>query len=171
MKQFTNLLLLALMASFFASCSTTKRNRGITFKFLQEHPQEAAAYCGNQYPPKVTPGKDSIVHDTTITPGKDVECPPVVIKTEKGKDSTIYRYVKCPPDTSINTKHTRIDTIENTAKITSLQLKLDSAVHLLEVRTTERDKAQKKADNRLFYIFGLVGFIGIGVILKLKNII
>jgi hypothetical protein len=164
-------MMLAIIASFLASCSTTKRNRGITFKFLQEHPQEAADYCGNEYPPKVTPGKDSIVHDTTITPGKQIECPPVVIKTEKGKDSLVYRYVTCPPDTSTKTIKTRVDTIENTAKIYSLQFDRDSLINLANVRTTERDKAQKQAVTRLIWLFGLIGLVVIAVVLKLKRII
>lgn len=163
--------MLATTASFFVSCSTTEKQRGKALRFFQEHPQEAAAYCGNEFPPKVILGKDSIVHDTTITPGKEVECPPVVIKTDKGKDSIIYRYVKCPPDTSTKTIKTRVDTIENTAKIVSLQFKQDSLITLLGVRTTERDKADKQSKNRLFYLLALITVIGVESFIIIRKIV
>jgi hypothetical protein len=172
MKQLTKILfLLAIVASFFASCVTEKKQRGRALSFFQQHPQELAAICGDQFPPAVHPGKDSITHDTTYTAGKTVECPPVLVKTEKGKDSVIYRYVQCPPDTSIRTKHSRVDTVENTAKIAALQFQRDSLIFLLRNRTAERDKARKEAENRLWYMIGLVSIIGIGVFLRLKKII
>ena len=163
--------MLAIIASFLASCSTTQKQRGKALKFFQDHPQEAAAYCGNVFPPKVTTGKDSIVHDTTITPGKDVECPPVVIKTEKGKDSTIYRYVKCPPDTSTRTTKTRVDTIENTAKIYSLQFQRDSLITLLGIRTTERDKSEKQSKKQLIYLLVLMVVVGVESFIIIRKIV
>ena len=136
--------LFPILLILLSSCYTEKRARIHVNKAHSVHPVVVAEACASLYPVK-----DSIVIKKEYIQGKsdtllqfvEVNCDSVIHDTIPGNDRIIR--MPCPP--SIKRVDTFIDhqyhTVENTAKVSELQLKL-------EVYRTDLEKLSDKVKDK-----------------------
>lgn len=97
---------------------------------------------------------------------------PKLEQTIKYLSSTISRlqneYEKCKSDT-VNINTTSV--IEEQAKYKALQQRYNDLDKKYAIEKESRLEAENKAKKRIWWLIGLVGVIGIGVLLKIKGIL
>lgn len=157
---------LLLSMGMLQSCTTERK----ALNYLQKHPEVGAVYCNDKHPVKEVfiKGKDSVIEKTVTVKGDSVDCPPQI----KGKD-TIRVKVKCPDQKVIYQNVYRTDTLvkENTAKSAILGNELDKVNKSYLEEKILREKAEKEARTRLWYLIGLMAIVGAYVVLKIKKVL
>lgn len=141
----SNWLLLFLIVFLLSSCISQKKKENLAYGYFRENPARLAEICADQFPVKetITPGKTIRTSDTTYLPGKEIPCPEPTKDPLSGKIKP--GTVTCPPAQIIdNSTHTRDTlTVENTARIKELTLKLQEE-HGRNIVAEEKIKADRK---------------------------
>src|SRR5690606_38045719 len=158
------LISLSLAAFMLASCMTERKRADIFHRYARENPIDLAELCADEFPVKTitTKGKTDTL---TVRDTLRVKVPVVV----PGGTDTLW--ADCPPSETVYRYINRTDTImqENTALIAALQGKYAEADKEAEVERALRNKAEKEARNRLYWLIGLGAGLIASVILKIKN--
>lgn len=152
-----------LLGGCLQSCVTERKVE----KYLKKNPLFASEWCAEKYPvkEKFIKGKDSIIEKTVTVKGDSIPCPP----NEKGE----VVKVKCPDQKIVYQNVYRTDTVEkeSTAKLSALQQLYNDLDKKYAIEKESRLEAENKAKKRLWWLIGLVGVIGIGVLLKIKGVL
>lgn len=125
-------------ALILGSCYTKKKAARQVTRAQAEYPETVASRCGDWYPPKTetvtntryVPGKTKIVRDTLKVDCSEVGNQIVYVPYETGAErvDTVYKEIN--------------NTVENTAKIEGLTLKLAKETETRIKAESERDQAQ-----------------------------
>lgn len=160
-----NRILLVLSCALITSCYTSNKAVKQSVNAYVEYPEEVAELHSKWYPVSTSrtvekeyiQGKDSLIYDTVI-----VDCEDVVHEVEKIVKVPVIKH-----STRVDTFRTStIDSIENTAKLTSLEKALDKKnqdlvnERLAHAKTKSELKEAKKQRN-IFggSFFGLIALI------------
>lgn len=173
MKHIIFIALLAL-TGFFCACKSLEKQRNNAKKFYQEHPNELAAECYEKFPSSIEfrEGKKILIPGDTVTiPGPTVQCPEIPATAKEPAKPGIK--LRCPDSKIITDTIKRVDTfrIENTARVFSLQYRLDTTAKVAAVLRDQLSKMQTVAIVRMWWIIGLLIFIGIAIFLRVRKII
>lgn len=156
----SNWLLLFLIVFLLSSCISQKKKENLAYGYFRENPAKLAEICADQFPVKetITPGKTIHTSDTTYLPGKEIPCPEPTTDPLSGK--TKPGTVTCPPAQIIdNSTHTRDTlTVENTARVDELRLKLyaESVQRRLAEDDLKEAEEQVKADRKYKWAAGFL---------------
>ena len=105
----------------FSSCASQQKQAERAYRFFRVHPQALATLCARQYPVRkeYKTGSEIIQVDTITSEGIQVPGLP--------QASSKNSFYKCPPNTKIIQRVTRIDTVfaENTALVAQLSTQLE----------------------------------------------
>lgn len=161
------ILYTAFIALMLTSCSTLEKKIEKAKSVAYANPKSFAEFCGNVYPPKESyiKGKDSTIVDTLVR--RDTVT--VFITGKDGRIDTVK--LPCPPCKGITKTIFRTDTVkqENTAKLEAVMNDKMKFEQMYALENKARLEAGKTAKNRLWYLIGLLGVIGVGVVLKIKG--
>lgn len=135
-KFFAALLVLLL----FTGCMTQKRFEDIGERYWRENPELAAEWAAIRFPPLINPGDWHIEADTIYIPSKDPE-------------------VLQPDTVRIAITKTRVDTIENIARVRSLEFEVMGYRVREGVLTADNERLKKQSKVRIWWIIGLAALL------------
>jgi len=155
------------MLLLLSACVTQERVQ----RYLQEHPELAAAYCAEEFPIQETlkPGKETVERDTSEQEGPVLDCPEV---TDQKTGKVHTPQVKCPPHKVIRETVTRVDTLiqKNTAQVKALNLQLDKSIGTAEAALNNwtEEKESRQAWQLRFWLL-LIGNVVAGLAWWYRN--
>lgn len=155
---------------FFTSCISEKKQRFKAEQFYKNHPQEFAQNCAEAFPvmTRFVQGMTIITHDTIIKKGIVLDCPPVF---DTVKRVAYVPKVKCPDQKTIYIDKYRTDTVfqESTAKVEQYRLLSETVKSELAVSKNNEMLANKKAKERLNWLFAIGVIIAISIVYQIKK--
>lgn len=144
------------------SCTTERK----ATNWMVLHPKVLSELCGSKYPVKTEyiQGEETIKIDTINIPGIVIPCP----EQKPGEKPSV---VKCPDSKTIINNVTRVDTIsvENTAKIESLNFQLVEANHQVSEQKERADQLEHDKNKYGNYLIIAIAFIILFGLLLIKK--
>lgn len=152
------LVLLPLMVVLLSGCMTQNKRLNITLRYLNDNPEFFAGKCADNFKPNTIykPGAVQTIPGPVISvKGDSIPCP------DGTKVASPPQQVQCPPS------HKQVDTVtvENTARIEELELKLQKVSNDLAKEQGKNQELIKAIKGRNLLSVGLI--IGIVTLIVL----